>query len=513
MSDIPFNQIPAGSTLVVPGFFAEVDASQAAQTDDPGRVLYMGQMLATGNAVAGQVYPIATVDQAKALFGTGSQLVAMLRAHRRTDPFGLLFAVGLADAGGAVKASMSITVTAAPTGPGQIPLWIAGIAVPVVLAGTESINATATAIAAAITNFVDPGQQYDLPVTATVLNAVVTLTAINGGTLGNDIDVRNGWLGAIGGEVQPPSLALTLSSPALTGGATDPTVTAAFAALGDVTYDFIGAPYSDAANLDAIDAAMGLINNGRWSYTRQMWGHVYAAKRATVGTAQTFGLTRNGPFVSTFDVYGTPSPIWEWLAVAVGQAAVVLRNDPGRPVTELPLPGVKVPPLGSTGRFSQTERNTLLLSGVSTIKIGADNVPYIDRIVSMYRVNALGQSDQAWRGVEKHYVLMRFLRRLQAAWRAAFPRAKLRPDGQRVSAGDNIVTPSIGKAMLVAEMRRMESDGLLSDVDSAIPFLRLQINSQNPDRMDIVLPPPLIGQLFTTAVLVQFRIMQQTVVR
>lgn len=503
MPDIQFSQIPAGATLLVPGLFYEVDPSQAAQTDDPGRALYVGQLVAGGTAVAGQVYPIATMEQAKTLFGAASQLVAMLKAHRRTDPFGLLYACGLADAGGTTKASMTITVTAAATAPGQVPLWIAGVPVPVVLAGTETVNQTAAAVAAAI-NAVP-----DLPVTAAAVNAVVTLTAVNGGTLGNDIRVSNGWLGAAGGEVQPTAFAATLSAAALAGGATDPTVGAAFAALGDTTYDFIGMPYTDAGNLNAADAAMGLTNSGRWAFNRMVYGHVFTAKRASVATAQTLGLGRNGPFVSIAAVYDTPTPVWEWLGTALGQTAVVLRNDPARPVTGLELPGVQVPPLGSTGRFSITERNTLLLSGISTIRIDPDNVARIDRWVSTYQINGLGQADQSWRGIEKHYILMRVLRRLQAAWARNFPRAKVAPDGTRVRPGANIVTPSIGKAAIVAEMRRMEeNDGLLSNVDAAIPYLRLQVNGQNPDRMDIVFPPPLIGQLFTTAVLAQFRIMQ-----
>lgn len=497
---VQFNQIPG--TLRIPGFFYEVDPSKAALTDDPGKMVVIAQKLAAGSAVAGQVYPVPTVAQAKALFGVGSQIVGIIQAIRRADPFGLLYAVGLADAGGATKALMTITVTAAPTAQGQIPLWIAGVAVPVVLAGTETINATAAAIAAAI------NANLDLPVTAAAVNAVVTLTANNGGTLGNDISVLNGWLGAAGGEVQPTGFAATLSGAVLSTGATDPTVTAAFAALGDTTYDYVVTPYTDAGNLAAIDSAMGN-QGGRWAYNRMVWGHAYTVARGTVAALQTLGLTRNGPHVSILPALnGSPTACWDWLGVTVGAAAVVLRNDPARPVQEIELPGVQVPPLGSTGRHTMTDRNTLLWSGISTILIGPDNVARIERIISTYQINAVGQPDQSWLAVEKIYTLMLSMRRLQAAWRAAFPRAKLAPNGTRAGADSGVVTPSIGKAMIVGEMRRQEEEGILMNVDAAIPYLRLEINAQNPDRMDILFPPPLIGQLRMEAVLAQFRVMQ-----
>lgn len=496
---VQFSRIP--STLRIPGFFYEVDPSKASQIDDPGKMVVIAQKLVAGSAVAGQVYPVPNPEQARALFGVGSQIVGIIDAIRRADPFGLLYAVGLADAGGALPASMTITVTVAATAAGQVPLWIAGVSVPVVLTGAETINQTAAAIAAAIT------AQSDLPVTAAAVNAVVTVTARNAGTLGNDIDVRLGWLGASGGEALPPTFAATLNNPTLTAGATDPVVTAAFAALGDTTYDFVVMPYTDAANLNAADAAMG-DQGGRWSYNRMVWGHVYTSKRGSVATQQALGAGRNGPHVTILPVWQSPTPSWDWLGAAIGAAAVVLRNDPARPVQEIEIPGVQVPPLGSTGRFTMAERNTLLWSGISSIVIGPDNVARIDRLISTYQINALGQYDDAWLAVEKNYTLMRVMRRLQQAWRAAFPRAKLAPNGTRAGADAGVVTPNIGKAMVVGEMRRMEEVGLLSNVDGMIPYLHLEINDQNPDRMDMVFPPPLIGQLRMTAVLAQFRVSQ-----
>ena len=165
---VTFNRIPANYRL--PGVVIEVDPSKASRSDDPGRLLLVAQKLATGTAAANVPTPVTSLDDAKAQFGVGSMLADMVGEVRLADPFGLLWALPLADAGGAVSATGTITVTAAPTAPGVIPLYVGGVSVPVPVAGTETLTTTAAAIAAAI------NANLDLPVTAAPA-VVVTLTA------------------------------------------------------------------------------------------------------------------------------------------------------------------------------------------------------------------------------------------------------------------------------------------------------------------------------------------------
>src|SRR5215218_8613187 len=362
---VAFNKIPAN--LRLPGVFIETDPSKASRSDDPGRILVIGQLLATGTAVAGVPVPVTSVSDAKAQFGVGSMLASMIDAVRLADPFGLLWALPLADAGGAVAATGSITVTAAPTAPGVIPLYISGVAVPIAVA----INANA-----------------DLPVTAVPAVGVVTLTARNKGTMGNDIDVRYAWLGAAGGEALPTAYVGAIV--AMNGGTTDPTITAGMAALGDQTYDFIAMPYTDAANLNAARDAMN-DTTGRWAFNRMVWGHVFTAQRATVSQAVTFGLGRNDPHTTVLAYSLSPTPVWRWVAGYVGASAVVLRNDPARPVQGIEVPGLLAPPLGSAGRFTMSERQTLLFSGISTYTASFDGIVRIERLISTYQLNATAQ--------------------------------------------------------------------------------------------------------------------------
>lgn len=492
---VVFNKIPAN--LRLPGVFIEVDASKASRSDDPGRLLLVGQMRSTGTATANVPVPVSSFDDAKAQFGVGSMLASMVEAVRLADPFGLLWALPLADAGGAVAATGTITVTAAPTAAGVIPLYVAGVSVPIAVAGTETINATATAIAAGINAIAD------LPVTAAAVSEVVTLTARNKGTLGNDIDVRYAWLGPAGNEALPTSYAGGIV--AMANGATDPTITTGMAALGDQTFDFIAMPYTDATNLNAARDAMN-DTTGRWAFNRMVWGHVFSAKRATVGAATTFGQGRNDPHTTVMAFSLSPTPAWRWVAGYVGAAAVVLRNDPARPVQTIEVPGVLAPPLGSAGRFTMAERQALLYAGISTFVAAADGTVRIERLISTYQLNATSQLDEAWLSVEKTFTLMRVQRRLRGALEAAFPRHKLAHDGTRIAPGAATVTPAIARAFVIAEMRKMEFDGLLDNVDAIIDQVRCEIDANNPDRLNTLFPPPLIGQLRILAVLSQFHV-------
>lgn len=493
---VQFSKIP--QNLRLPGVFIEVDPSKAGRTDDPGRILLVGQKLAAGTAVANVPVPVTSVADAKAQFGVGSMLAGMMDAVRLADPFGLIWALPLADAGGAVKAAGTITVTAAPTAAGVIPLYVAGISVPVPVTGAETINATATAIAAAV------NANADLPVTAAAVADVVTLTARQAGTLGNDIDLRYAWLGNAGGEAMPASYAGAIV--AMAAGATDPNITVGMAALGDQTFDFIASPYTDATNLAAAKAAMN-DGTGRWAFNRMVWGHVFSARRATVSAAATFGLTQNDPHFSVLAFSLSPSPVWRWTASYAGAAAVVLRNDPARPVQTIEIPGVLAPPLGSAGQFTMSERQTLLYAGISTFTAAPDGTVRIERLISTYQLNAFGQIDEAWLSVEKIFTLMLIMRRLRGSLLANFPRHKLAHDGTRVAPGATVLTPSIARAFIVAEMRAMEFDGLLDNVDAIVDQVRCEVNGGNPDRLDVLFPPPIIGQLRILAVLNQFHVL------
>ncbi|SUQ01916.1 putative bacteriophage tail sheath protein [Yersinia ruckeri] len=215
---------------------------------------------------------------------------------------------------------------------------------------------------------------------------MITLTAKNKGAHGNAIDVRLNYLGSAGGENTPDSLALTITP--MSGGAGAPELDDALANLQDRTFDFIINPYTDTASLnklkDFLSDSTGPLELRRtvvWSQLCRPIGHL----RPTDGGWE----LRNDQHASLLGVNGSPTPSYIWSAAYVGAIAQSLRNDPGRPLQTLSIAGVLAPPLAS--RFTLTERNNLLHSGISTVTVADDGTVQVENIITTYQKNGFAQ--------------------------------------------------------------------------------------------------------------------------
>jgi len=490
---VSFNNIPAN--IRVPFFWAEVDASQAGYFVQQQRALLVGQMLAAGTAIAGIPILVSTVDQAKAQFGVGSMLADMMATYRKSDAFGEVWCLPLADPAAATKATATLTVSGAPTAPGAISLYITGRLVEVVVTQTDTAATIAAAINAAV------NAVAGLPVVSAVVGAVVTLTARHGGIIGNDIDVRLNYYGLTAGEVLPAGVAVAVV--AMSGGVGTVDLASAFANLADQEFDFAAIPYTDATSLGAIRAAWDDVT-GRWSYLRQLYGHVFSAKRGNVAALQTFGVGNNNQHATFIGVNDSPSPTWQWASSWAAQAATSLRIDPARPLQSLPLVGILPAPLPS--RFLVTEAQTLLFSGIATHYVGTDGTVRIQRSITSYQQNVWGQPDPSYLDVETLFTLAYVLRYMRQAITTKFGRHKLADDGTRFGAGQAIVTPKIVRTELIAQYSALESQGLVENIDAFKANLIVERPEGDPNRLDILYPPDLVNQLRTFAVLAQFRL-------
>ncbi len=67
-----------------------------------------------------------------------------------------------------------------------------------------------------------------------------------------------------------------------------PVLTGAVAAMADEPFDYIGLPFNDTASVNTLVTEMN-DTSGRWSYARQLYGHVYTAKIGTLSELVTAG--------------------------------------------------------------------------------------------------------------------------------------------------------------------------------------------------------------------------------
>lgn len=491
---VSFNQIP--DNIRVPLFYAEVDGSQAAQFQINQRALLIGSKLDAAPATVDAPVFVTSVAEARAQFGAGSLLAQMVERYRANDAFGELWALPVEDDGAAVAATGTVTITGTATAAGTLVLYIGGRRLRVGVASGATAGVVGDAISAAI------AADADLPVTATDDDAgVVTLTAKNAGATGNDIDVRVNYLGNTGGESTPAGLSVAIV--AMSGGATNPDVTAALASLGDEEFDFVASAFADTANLDLYQAEWN-DTTGRWSWSRQIYGHVFAGLKGTVSSLLSFGAGRNDRHATLIGVNGSPTPPWEWAAAWTAQASIAVREDAARPWQTLRLTGVKAPAIPD--RFTLSQRNSLLYGGIATFTVSGDGGVAIERSVTTYQENAFGQDDPSFLDVQTAYQLTEIIRRLRQAITTKYPRHKLADNGTQFGAGSAIVTPNVIKAELISQYGIMEAAGLVENAAAFKANLIVERDADDPNRVNVLYPPDLINQLRVFALLAQFRL-------
>lgn len=493
---ISFNNIPAGGGIKVPLFYAEMNNSQANYGVSTNlQTLLIGQMLASGSAVANVPVLVSSVSNAIALFGRGSMLARMMAIYRQTDPLGSVWAIPVPDNGSGVQATGTITVAGPATAAGTINLYIAGQLVQVAVSSTDTANTVAASINAAI------NAASDLPVTSTVSSAVVTMTCRWKGATGNDIMVSDSFLGAAGGQTLPTGITLTYA--AMASGATNPLLSTAITAMGNTPFDYIIHPYTDSTS----QAAMTLQMNdtvGRWSYVQQVYGHVYTALRGTLSALVTAGNLLNDPHLTmaAIDV-DCPHPSWEYAAAYGAANAIGIKQDPARPTQTLPLNGLLAPRQGK--RFLFSDMNSLLSNGVATSSVVVGQLQ-VQRAITTYQKDAYGNADSSYLDSETLHLSAYILRYLASWITSKYPRHKVAADGTRYGSGNAIVTPAVIRGDLIAAYNQLMNLGLVQNAAAFAANLLVQINGTNPNRIDVLLPPEYVGQLRIFALLNQFRL-------
>jgi phage tail sheath gpL-like len=191
------------------------------------KVLIVGQMLAAGTAVAGDlIQDLGNDGSEDTLFGRRSHMAGMVRAFKRENEVSQLDVIPLDDDGAAVKGTAVAAVTGTATEDGSIFVTVGSETdhrYEVDISDGDTATDVGDAIVAAFAN------DLDAPFTQANVTGTVTFTAENGGTLCND------WSIKIEGAVAGISIALT----GWTGGATDPTLTTVLDVIANIRYQTI----------------------------------------------------------------------------------------------------------------------------------------------------------------------------------------------------------------------------------------------------------------------------------
>jgi len=500
---ISFSNVPA--VMKQPLYWVEVDPSMAGNPIQPLRALLTGTMITTAGAFKGDgtpdiPIPIGRQMDADHLFGIGSELSLAFKAFFANNFGTEVWALPVAEPTSGTAAHGVITVATPPTDAGTIHLYIGGRHIAVNIGATDTDTQIAQSLVDAIN--ADP---YMAVVATPGTGGAVDLACKWKGTSGNDITMMDNYYGTMGGEVLPPGVTITYDNPTLTGGAGVPVFDAAIANLGEQPFEYVSMPYTDSTSLLAWETEYGFGDDGRWGWARQLYGHIFSAKRGLYSDLVLFGETRNSGIVSVMG-YEEPAPMpaFEWSAAYTAKAARGLMNDPARPLQSLHLEAIL--PAHGHDRFLLSERMSLAQNGIATQATFADNMPVIMRETTTYQKNLYGQYDDAYELVTTLATLAKLIRNQRQAITNKYPRHKLADDDTRFGPGQAILTPKMAKAELVAQYRFDEYNGLVENVTAFKANLIVERDSSDPNRLNVLYPPDLVNQLRVFAVLAQFRL-------
>lgn len=473
---VAFNTIPGN--LLVPFAYFEFN-SGGSPYEGQSRLLLVGQKLAGGSATAGvPVGPVQSEREVAALAGVGSMLVEMYRYARLNAPYQPIWVLPIADPAG-VAATWAYTVTApGATGPGV--MTVAGETVTIQVQSTDTATQIAAALVAAI-------NAAGLVVTATNTAGVVTATARHVGALGNKI------LASVPALATGNVLVGKVTIAAGTTGTGVPSLTTPFANLGDDEFDWIASPYADAVSLDAARALLSDLS-GRWSPSRQLYGHYITAEHGILSALVTLGNSRNDRHVSIIGSQPSPSAPWRWAAALGGVAAAHLTDAPelSRPLQTLELAGIQPPDDRSTW-WAQPDRQALYVDGIAGARVTTDGRVLIDRIVTTEQVDTLGQPDATFRDIETMAQMMFVVRYFRIGIGQRHGRQALAADNPYGVA--EITTPGDVTATLVHLYEELVALGVVERPDLFARFVQVERDPNNATRLNAYLPVDVVNQL------------------
>lgn len=499
MTGVSFNNIPGD--WKVPLVSIEVDNSQANTATGNKPALLVDY--AFDGAKFNEPIAVGSPSQAASLFGLGSPLERAYSTFYANNKSQIVYCMAIQQPAEGSVAKGSINVSGTATDAGIYSLLIAGQEVNVGVNFDDAAATVAQNIADKINSI------GSLPVTANASAEAVTLAAKWKGQTGNDISIfENTTNRSTEFDERPTGLTLTFDN-FLSGGTGVPDWTAAIAALGDENYKFVSLPHTDTGTIKSWATEFGFDDTGRWGWIRMLYGQIWSAKRGNYADLISFGKTLNYPTLSFLAIEkNSPTPVWEWAAAYTARAAAAFTIDPARPLQTLTL--LNILPAKKEERFSKTERNGLASNGLATQTVFNNETPQIDREQTSYQFNSYGRPDNSYEVATTLSTLDEVLTRLGNSITSKYPRHKLADDGTFYASGQAIITPTTAKAELVTEYSRMVYDGLVENLRDFKNNLIVQRSDTNPNRLEILYDPYLIGGLRSFSVLAQFRLAAAT---
>lgn len=462
--NISFDTIPG--SIHKPGVYMEFNTRLAVRTL-PGnlqKMLIIGQRLAAGSVAA--TIPTAIVSDADAatFFGRGSMLHRMCRAAITANPYLQLTAIAVDDAAGSAAATSTITFAGTATAPGLATCNVGDSTVQFAVAVGDTAAIVATAAKNAIAALLD------LPVSEAVVGGVVTLTALNKGTLGNELKV----------SASSTATGLTVAVIAFASGLVDPDITNALAAVFAAGHNILVTPYNTQTSLTILRTHLDNVS----SAIEKRGAIGMYASTGTLAAATTLAGQINSGRISSALLPGSTTHSYE--IVAAYSAVVAFEEDPARPLNSLALTGVSPPPV--TSRLGRNEQESALNNGVTPLEVGPGEKVQIVRAITTYTLDANGIADVSMLDLTT-------IRTLDYVRKACVTRVALRFPREKLSEK----TPPKVRSEILDVLTKLEELEIVEAVEANKSGLIVERDSQDANRLNAKIPTDVVNGLHVFA--------------
>ena len=454
-----------------PGDYVEVNFAQGAASSGGGlrSILLLGNKSTAGDATADTaIYgppspfaptsplPFDTEQDCINRFGSGSELHRMWRRVRKVNTTTPVYAIAVTASAG-TAATKTITFATPATANGSVRCWLGDEFVDATITSGDSINAIATAVAAAYNS------RSDWPVTAVATLGAVALTAKVKGPRGNWIRVSANIIGSGVGTTSD-----TVAPAYLTTGATaDSNVTALGTILG-LRFYYIVSAAEDATQFGALVSQLGtaaLPTNG----LRQ---RAFAGSIDTLSNITTITTGLNS---ARAEIGWLQESDWTPAEIAANNAAIFALFESASPprcnfsqfgfeADDAALWNIRAPRSGHVP--TRSDRVSALMNGITPIGVLANGQTYIDKRITTRCLNGSNQ-DFRVRDAHKVTVCDFFADDLIAKDAAQFNGKLIGTNtvpGQRLP-GRKVVTPFNRKTAITKLVDDYDAMDLLQNVD------------------------------------------------
>lgn len=502
---ISFDQIPNGSK--VPFMYAEFDSTNAVQGSQAQayRALLIGQALASADLTDGDVIRVRNADEVGAWAGYHSTLHQMAIAWYAKNKYTELWVGAYKDDALATEPTVKIAFSGTATEAGAVNLLIAGYPIKVYVDEGDDADALCSAIASAIGDL-----SGKVPFTASTdaANDAIDIDMVESGVHLNDCNV---FINYYDDQKMPAGLFVDASTHNTNGlfssatisdfyfdqfstGTGTHDVTTLFANVPDQQFHIIAGAFTDSTALAAIKTELAT----RSEAGNEIEGLYFFAEQGAGSSTRDENSEHLVGIANDYNV----RPGYCLAAETAAMVAFHGQIDPARPFQNLAYSHCLPAPAG--WRATRLEREQFLADGWATVKVDGGGTLLIERLITTYKTNNAGADDPAYLDINTLLTLSYIRWDWTNTLALKYPRHKVADDGARFGPGQAIVTPKGIRAEAMAKFRDWEYAGLVENFEQFKADLIVERNAQDPNRIDVLLPPDLVNQLRITGTKIGF---------